>query len=190
MTRVNASESDQSDLNCIAKQLSAQTSLAHARSLRSARGSGSWVPRPSLSAAASAMAQQRSASADQSPGSIQPGPFLQSHAVRSRQARAEAGVEGPHESAPTLEPQEQVRARIDTIEEQIQQLMEKKLELQKVAKVVTAADGSGTPPGMEPSVTGSPEGYREGRWLDGSRPSRDANAWSRKQGRRHSHGRG
>ena len=96
------------------------------------------------------MAQKRSAYADQSPGSLQPGPFLQSHAVRSRQAQAEAGVDGPHDSAPKLEPQEQVRARIDTIEEQIQQLMEKKLELQKVAKVVTAADGSETPPGIEP----------------------------------------
>ena len=106
----------------IAKQLSAQTSLAHARLLRSARGSGSWVPSPSLSASASAMAMERSASADQSPGSLQPGPFLQSHAVRTRQAEAPSEALKP-------EPQEQVRARIDTIEEQIQQLMVKKLEL-------------------------------------------------------------
>jgi len=57
-----------------------------------------------------------------------------------------------------------VRARIDTIEEQIQQLMKTKLELQKVAKVVTlqAADGSETPPGIEPSVTGSPKDTGKG----------------------------
>jgi len=45
-----------------------------------------------------------------------------------------------------------VRARIDTIEEQIQQLITKKLELQKVAKVVSAAGGSETPPGIDPEA--------------------------------------
>jgi len=62
------------------------------------------------------------------------------------------------------EPQEQVRARILTIEEQIQQLMEKKLELQNVAKIVTKPggttppDGEGAeemPPGIEPSIAGT-----------------------------------
>ena len=48
---------------------------------------------------------------------------------RGRQVHFEAGAAGSQERAPKAEPQEQVRARIQTIEEQIQQLMEKKLEL-------------------------------------------------------------
>ena len=108
---------------------------------------------------------------------MQPGPFLQKHPGRGRQADMEESSDGSQDRAKKKnEPQELVRTRISTIEEQIQELMAKKLELQGVAKLVSqgflvpagsstpddeamgaapaSKDETKMPPGLQPAIAG------------------------------------
>ncbi len=66
------------------------------------------------------MAMKRGASADSRPRPVQPGPYMQTRTARGRNVTFEEGSDGSQDRTSKDEPQEQVRARIQTIEGQIQ----------------------------------------------------------------------